>query len=160
VEKLVSISAGLASAAFSLKSGHLAHFDSRLWVGNTEADVLDYFSWRQADASRCALNGWCYWVQRQAGLSAGKATARMRGLGFSAKNEILYEYGVNFNELPLWQRRGVGLWWETYEKTGHDPVKGIDVVATRRRVRIDRELPMKDEYRELVGSVSSAEPAR
>ncbi len=67
VEKLVSISAGIASAAFTQATGEPAHFDSRLWLGTTVADVIDYFSWRQADAARCALNGWCYWTLRKAG---------------------------------------------------------------------------------------------
>src|SRR3954447_1626298 len=59
VEKLVSISAGIASSTFSLQLGSGAHFDSRLWVGPTTEHVVDYFRWRQADAARCCLNGWC-----------------------------------------------------------------------------------------------------
>ena len=47
LEKTVSLSAGLASATFSLASGVAAHFDSRAWLGTTEADVVDYFRWRQ-----------------------------------------------------------------------------------------------------------------
>ena len=58
VEKLVSLSAAVASATFTHAAGEPACFDSRLWLGNDTADVLDYFSWRQADAARCALNGW------------------------------------------------------------------------------------------------------
>jgi tRNA(His) guanylyltransferase len=33
VEKLVSVSAGIASATFALQLGNAAHFDSRVWVG-------------------------------------------------------------------------------------------------------------------------------
>jgi tRNA(His) guanylyltransferase len=66
------------------------------------------------------------------------------------KNELLYGYGVNFNEVPAWQRRGVGLTWETYERPGYDPVRRAEVMATRRRVRVDRDLPMKDAYRDYV----------
>jgi tRNA(His) 5'-end guanylyltransferase len=150
VEKLVSLSAGISSAAFTHAAGEPAVFDARVWMGAGAADVVDYLSWRQADAARCALNGWCYWTLRKEGSTARQADRRLEGTRVAAKNELLYARGVNFNELPAWQRRGVGLWWETYEKTGHDPRRGVDVIATRRRVHVERELPMKDEYRSLV----------
>jgi tRNA(His) 5'-end guanylyltransferase len=153
VEKLVSLSAGISSAAFTHAAGEPAVFDARVWMGAGAADVVDYLSWRQADAARCALNGWCYWTLRKEGSTARQADRRLEGTRVAAKNELLYARGVNFNELPAWQRRGVGLWWETYEKTGHDPRRGVDVIATRRRVHVERELPMKDEYRSLVDAL-------
>ena len=39
VEKLVSVSAGVASATFTKESGRSAHFDSRLWLGISEENV-------------------------------------------------------------------------------------------------------------------------
>ena len=153
VEKLVSISAGVASAAFTHAAGVPAHFDGRVWLGTSADDVVDYFSWRQADAARCALNGWCYWILRKAGKSATEAGAVLDGASVSEKNELLFAHGVNFAEVPAWQRRGVGLYWESYERTGFDPVREVEVSATRRRVRVDRELPMKDEYRTFLGEL-------
>ncbi|MFC7244614.1 tRNA(His) guanylyltransferase Thg1 family protein [Catellatospora aurea] len=156
VEKLVSISAGIASATFTHAAGVPAHFDSRVWLGVSVADVADYFSWRQSDAARCALNGWCYWTLRKTGLSRSQATRALDGATTSGKNELLYQHGINFNELPAWQRRGIGLWWEAFELAGHDPVRGVDVTATRRRVHVERELPMKDAYRALILRVADA----
>jgi tRNA(His) guanylyltransferase len=150
VEKLVSVSAGLASATFTQAAGQPAHFDSRLWLGTGVGDVVDYFSWRQADAARCALNGWCYWTLRKAGRSRQQATGVLDHSTTSDKNELLFEHGINFNDLPAWQRRGIGLWWEEYERPGFDPVRGVEVVATRRRIAVERELPMKEAYRRLV----------
>jgi tRNA(His) 5'-end guanylyltransferase len=156
VEKLVSISAGLASATFTHAAGEPAHFDSRLWVGAGIADVVDYFSWRQSDSARCALNGWCYWTLRRHGQSAREAGRALAGTGTADKNELLFRYGVNYNDLPAWQRRGVGLWWETRQHPAHDPIRDIAVTATRRSVRIERELPMKDDYRALVEGLVTA----
>jgi tRNA(His) 5'-end guanylyltransferase len=68
----------------------------------------------------------------------------------------LFGYGINFNELPAWQRRGVGLWWEIYQRPGYDPMRKIDVAAIRRRVHVERELPMKDEYRGTVDRLLAA----
>ena len=40
--------------------------------------------------------------------------------------------------------------WESYENTGFNPITRASVVAVRRRVAIDRELPMKDAYATFV----------
>ncbi|SDM68226.1 tRNA(His) guanylyltransferase Thg1 family protein [Allokutzneria albata] len=150
VEKIVSITAGVASAAFTHAAGRPAHFDSRVWIGAGVGDVIDYVSWRQADATRCALNGWCYWTLRKTGASRREAAQRLHGTSVADKNELLFQHGINFNEVPAWQRRGIGLWWEDVSRSGHDPVRGVDVNTTRRQVHVERDLPMKDDYRALV----------
>jgi tRNA(His) 5'-end guanylyltransferase len=150
VEKIVSITAGFASAVFTQHAGEPGVFDSRIWLGNTGSDVLDYFAWRQSDATRCALNGWCYWTLRNNGKTRREADQAISGASTARKNELLYGYGINFNETPAWQRRGIGLWQEEFEREGHDPVRGETVMAIRRRTRIERELPMKDDYRALL----------
>lgn len=60
--------------------------------------------------------------------------------------ELLFQHGINFAHLPAWQRRGVGLYWEEYAKKGYNPKEQREVVATRRRVKGDDELPMREEY--------------
>jgi tRNA(His) guanylyltransferase len=156
LEKLVSISAGITSATFTHACGEPAHFDSRVWLGTAVADVVDYFSWRQSDAARCALNGWCYWTLRKSGDSAGETTRRLKRASVADKNELLFKHGINFDDLPLWQRRGIGLLWETYVKQGFNPVTGQPVHADRRRLLVDHDLPMKDEYRSLVADLAEA----
>jgi tRNA(His) 5'-end guanylyltransferase len=146
VEKLVSISAGVASATFTHAAGVPAVFDSRVWMGVNEKAVVDYFRWRQADAARCALHGWCYWTLRKEGQSVAQASRALHGKSVGFKNELLFQRGINFNELPLWQRRGTGIAWEDYEKEGVDPRSGQKVLTTRRRLRVDESLPMKEEY--------------
>lgn len=150
VEKAVSVSAGIASAAFSFAAGECAHFDARIWVGATDADVVDYFRWRQSDATRCALNGWVYWTLRKEGADVAEATKAMERQSVAWKNETLFERGINFNELPLWQRRGVGLRWEVYEVPATNPQTGEPVLAQRRRLVEDAELPMREAYGEYL----------
>jgi tRNA(His) 5'-end guanylyltransferase len=103
---------------------------------------MDYFRWRQADAARCALNGWTYWTLRKAGQSVAQATASLKGKTVAEKNELLFQTGINFNDLPLWQRRGTGLYWERFEREGYNPKLDQKVVTTRRRIKADRELPL------------------
>jgi tRNA(His) guanylyltransferase len=120
---------------------------------------MDYFRWRQADATRCALNGWCYWTLRSSGESARSATALLDGRSVAYKNELLFQYGINFNELPTWQRRGTGMYWEDYEKPGFDPVREQEVVVKRRRIKVDEELPMKDAYDEFLSRLLDGKTA-
>ncbi|MET8139449.1 tRNA(His) guanylyltransferase Thg1 family protein [Sphaerisporangium sp. NPDC005288] len=160
VEKLVSLSASVAAAAFTHAAGEPVHFDSRVWLGNGVEDVVDYLSWRQADAARCALNGWCYWTLRKDGRSQREATKLLERASIADKNELLYQHGVNFNELPAWQRRGIGMWWETYDQPGHDPIRDLDVTTRRRRVHVETDLPMKDDYRRLVEHLMDPDEAQ
>ncbi|MGE0489706.1 MAG: tRNA(His) guanylyltransferase Thg1 family protein [Vulcanimicrobiota bacterium] len=150
LEKVISLSAATASACFSLAVGCEATFDSRVWMAAETETVVDYFRWRQADAARCALNGWAYWVLRGEGLNARQATARLAGASRADKNELLHQRGVNFNEVPLWQRRGTGLGWESYDKPGFNPLTGQAVTAQRRRLRRYDDLPMKEGYAEFI----------
>lgn len=150
LEKTISLSAGLASATFSLVCGSKVLFDSRAWLGAEDNLVVDYFRWRQADAARCALNSWCYWTLRKEDQSVAEATAALEGQGVAFKNELLFQRGVNFNEVPTWQRRGTGLYGETYQREGFNPKLQRPVMATRRRVKVDGELPMGDDYANLI----------
>ncbi|MBS2036515.1 tRNA 5'-guanylyltransferase [bacterium] len=149
-EKLVSISAATASAALSLAFQAEVHFDSRLCVAANSGLVLDYFQWRQADAARCCLNGWCYWTLRQEGLTVREATRQLHGRNFSWKNELLFQRGINFNDLPGWQKRGSGIYWQEYEKIGCNPLTGTETCAIRRRIHKDEDLPMGSDYAEFL----------
>jgi tRNA(His) guanylyltransferase len=150
LRKYNSTLAAEASARFSLLLGQVATFDCRISQLPTVSLVVDYFRWRSEDAGRNALNAWCYWTLRKEGLTQTAATAKLVGLSIAQKNELLFERGINFNDVPAWQKRGVGLYWEEYNKPATNPVTGAEVVAQRRRLRKDLELPMKDAYSEFV----------
>ncbi len=162
LRKLNSILAGEASAKFSVLLGDAAAFDCRISQLPQIGDVVDYFRWRSEDAHRNALNGHCYWMLRQQGKSVEAATTYLAGLSIAEKNELLFRHGINFNELPNWQKRGIGVLWETYDKAGTNLLTGEATVALRRRVRVEFDLPMKDEYsawiRELIDQELSASP--
>lgn len=118
-----------------------------------EAQVVDYFRWRQEDAARGSLHTACYWALRRDGMSEREATAALHKRSVGDKNELLFQHGINYNNLPTWQRRGVGLYWETYEKAGYNPKLQEATVAQRRRVVLDEELPMKDAYADLIRGI-------
>lgn len=152
LRKFNSILAGEASAKFSLLLGDMACFDCRISELPTVNLVCDYFRWRNEDAHRNSLNSWCYWTLRKEGKSVKQATSSLEKLSVAEKNELLFQRGINFNDLPLWQKRGTGLYWENYEKEAINKLTGEKVFANRRRIKIDYELPMRDEYSKFIES--------
>jgi tRNA(His) 5'-end guanylyltransferase len=153
LRKYESILAGEASAKFSLLLGDVACFDCRISQLPNEKLVCDYFRWRNEDAHRNALNAHCYWSLRKDGQDVKAATHALLGMSVAAKNELLFQRGTNFNDLPNWQKRGVGLLWETYEKEAVNPDTGQTVSAQRRRIRRELELPMRDEYAGFIANL-------
>lgn len=153
IRKYNSILAGEASAKFSLLLGDIAVFDCRIsQLPNTDR-VVDYFRWRNEDAHRNALNAHCYWLLRKEGQPVGKATAVLEHLSIAAKNELLFERGINFNDLPAWQKRGTGLYWESYEKEGFNPITSQKTTAVRQRIKVDLELPLKEAYDDFIQQI-------
>ena len=112
--------------------------------------MVDYFRWRQEDAGLNALSAHAYWLLRRQGLGQGEATDHLRGTSASAKHELLFAAGINFADLPAWQRRGTGFWWEAYDKVGVNPVTGQPQAARRRRLRRELELPRGEPYDLLI----------
>lgn len=152
LRKCNSILAGEASACFSMRLGDLASFDCRISELPNQELVVDYFRWRQEDAHRNSLNAHCYWMLRKKGMAVGKATEMLSGMSVADKNELLFQSGINYNMLPAWQKRGVGLKWELYDKAALDP-SGQAVNVQRRRVSIDYDLPFGDDYGSYIGDI-------
>ena len=150
VRKFNSILAGQASAAFSLQLGQIAAMDCRLIPLPNLEKVQDYFLWRQEDAHRNALNAHCYWMLRKEGLDAQTANALLEGKSIAYKNELLFSRGINFDKLPSWQKRGIGVYWVDVEKVGYNPVTKQEIIAVRRRLKVNYELPLGEKYAQWV----------
>lgn len=150
MRKYNSLLAGEASAKFSLLLGDLAAFDCRLCELPNISLVCDYFRWRNEDAHRNALNGYCYWRLREEGKSVGVATKTLEKMSVAEKNELLFSRGINFNDVPNWQKRGTGLFWKSYEKKALNPITNQQTIAQRRDIHIELDLPMKDEYSDFI----------
>ena len=148
--KLISVLAGEASAIFSLTMQNIACFDARVCQLPTADLVEDYFAWRQEDAHRNSLNAHCYWLLRKQEQSVEEATNYLIGRSVSEKNELLFQHGINFNDLPSWQKRGTGVYWQDYQKESIDPRTGNIVFAMRRHVQTDLELSIGLEYQQFI----------
>lgn len=156
IETTVAECAGIASAAFTHSAGHPASFDARIWLGADVAEVVDYFRWRQSDASRSCLNAWCFSVLRKDGYTTSEANEELGRKNVAAKNDILFQRGINFNELPAWQRRGVGVLHSEEQKSTVDQRLGASVIVSRRVILVDRHLPHGEEYSGYLRNVMGA----
>ena len=152
VRKFNSILAGQASAAFSLQLGQVIAMDCRLVPLPSIEKVKDYFLWRQEDAHRNALNAHCYWMLRKEGMGAQEATAQLDGKSISYKNELLFSRDINFDKLPAWQKRGIGVFWADVEKVGFNPITKQEVLTTRRELTVEYDLPLGQQYGDMVAS--------
>jgi tRNA(His) guanylyltransferase len=147
LRKLTSVLSGEASAYFTKLVTEHAVFDCRISQLPTTKNVVDYFRWRQEDASRNALSAYCYYSLLEAGRTPKEASTILLGANSAAKHELLFEHGINFNNLPAWQKRGSGLHWKEIEKAGFNPHKNEPTTTTRRElVTLSDDMPIRDEY--------------
>ncbi|MFZ1641533.1 MAG: tRNA(His) guanylyltransferase Thg1 family protein [Candidatus Contendobacter sp.] len=159
LRKWLSVLAGEASACFTLNLGEVACFDCRVSQLPRLEWVVDYFRWRSEDAHRNALNGHGYWLLRRTGQDARAAARVLLGLSVAEKNELLFQHGINFNDLPAWHKRGVGVYGETDAKPGLDPRSGEATIAIRRCLTVNLELPRSEAYDALIRRLLHPETA-
>lgn len=151
--KILSILAGEASGVFSLAMNSPASFDARICELPNTALVQDYFSWRQEDAHRNGLNTYCYWLLRQQGHSPQASTDFLLHKSLGEKHELLFGHGINFNDVPAWQKRGSGIYWQATTKQGFNPKTGETTTTTRNSLVIDEQLPLNEDYRQMIAQL-------
>jgi tRNA(His) 5'-end guanylyltransferase len=96
LQKIVSISSGIASTEFSLMFNKTGIFDSRVFV-MPEHEVCNYFIWREQDCVRNSIQMLAQSLYSQKELHK-KNTKDMQ--------EMCFQKGKNWNDLPTYQRRG------------------------------------------------------
>ncbi len=149
--KIISILAGEASAAFSVALGRVAAFDCRISELAEKDLVTDYFRWRQADARRNTLNSWCYWTLRKEGMDRRRATKIISGKTTMEKIELLSDHGTDYERVPLWQKNGIGLWWQRVTHEGFNPVTKESVTTLRNRIAVRYDMPDGAQYGDFIG---------
>lgn len=149
--KLLSVLAGEGSACLSLAFGRPVSMDCRLLELDSKEAILDYFSWRQSDAKRNCLLSHAYWTLRRSGLSGRAAQQKIDGVDSWKRSELLFKLaGTDYALIPAWQRSGVALYYENFERVGVNPLTGENVPVTRRRIKQDLNLPLNGEYRRFL----------
>jgi tRNA(His) 5'-end guanylyltransferase len=65
---------------------------------------------------------------------------------------------LNFNDLPNWQKRGIGIYWQDYVKKGFNPVSNQPEKAIRKKLAVELELPMRDSYDKFILELIETQP--
>lgn len=121
LQKIASVSASMATAKFneliySYSGSKLAIFDSRVWILPHD-EVANYFLWRQQDASKNSVS-----MVAQSNFSHKS----LQGLnGKQMQDKLFVEKGINWNDLPVWQKRGVCITKQTYKYGETDRTKWV-----------------------------------
>ena len=147
--KINSILASLATLSFNSyeyqekylmsNTKALGIFDSRVIPLPNKELVSDYFLWREEDANR-------NWKLREQGMSKGEATSKLSKVSVADKNELLFQMSINYNDLPNWQKRGIGFYFKNIEKVAINKITNLDTLVVRRELYEEDNLPIKEEY--------------
>lgn len=121
IQKIASLRASLATAAFNAAIDPrpasveaMAQFDSRVFTIPDREEVVNYFVWRQLDATRNSI---------QMAASAHFSQARLHGKTCDELQEMLFaEKAVNWNDYPDGCKRGR----MAVRKTTTGPVEYVD----------------------------------
>lgn len=154
-QKLASLLASHASAAFTSEFGNPATFDCRVFV-MPKWEVSDYFEWRQQDAwSNCLHSTLFYELAEEADRSF--ATERLQGMDNSEKQEMLFhKFGINANDIPTHRKRGRCIqrvekeypaeeWFDDKENLSRLKRKGYiedDETVSRTEIELDNQPPI------------------
>ncbi|UQZ32837.1 hypothetical protein C2I18_04235 [Paenibacillus sp. PK3_47] len=137
LQKIVSVSASLATAKFNEEIKNvfpdkpLATFDSRAWVLPHD-EVANYFLWRQQDATKNSIS-----MVAQANFPHKD----LQGLdGKRLQDKLFLEKGMNWNDIPIWQKRGACITKQNYTKGE----------AIRRKWDVDLNTPIFSQNREYI----------
>jgi tRNA(His) 5'-end guanylyltransferase len=113
IQKMVSVSASMATAKFNevmrikYPNKELATFDARVWILPPD-EVCNYFLWRQQDASKNSVS-----MVAQANFNHKE----LQGLnGSQMQDKLMLEKNLNWNDLPVWQKRGICITKQYYLK--------------------------------------------
>lgn len=123
-----------------------ANFDCRCFVTPTKQEAINYFLWREQDATKNAISMAAHWKLGHSMLQ-GKNGGEMQELLFKLA-------GINFNNYPTAFKRGSWVRRETYSNKAkdicdisslpqeHNFRKNPDMVVTRSETRVLEEVPV------------------
>jgi tRNA(His) 5'-end guanylyltransferase len=121
VQKIVSITAGLASSYFTSRWGKEAMFDARVFI-LPESEVTNYLIWRQKDCIRNSVS-----MSAQAIFSH----KQHQGKKTSEKLDMLLEKGVDWFAYPIGWQRGRAIVKVPREVAGKDKKTGEEKLSVR-----------------------------
>lgn len=143
IEKLDSVVPSYVASALTidLQIATPLAFDARV-IPVHPGDAIAYLTGRQAEAWRNHMQSYGFYALVSEGMDEKDAATRMKGMKFENIHEMMWQRGVNLNETPGWQRKGIFVYRKKTEREGYNPLKGEKVLVERREIIEDWDPPV------------------
>lgn len=148
IEKLDSIIASFTSSSFTINYTDYFNkplykpiaFDCRI-VLLDKHNIVEYFKWRQDEAWRNCVNSYGIWFLKSK-YSTKEANEEISGLKNNDIHEMLFKEGMNLNNVPGWQKRGLALYKKQKIIEGFNKKENIISKSSRSYIYKDSNLPI------------------
>jgi len=127
----------------NFNKNNIISFDSRVIPISITEDVVKYFKWRQDESWRNCVNSYGYWTLRD-DFSPSVAGEKLKNLNSSDIHQLLFEKGINLNDSPSYQKRGIAIYKTKKEISRINPKTNNKEQLYRNTFFIDKELPIFD----------------
>ena len=144
VEKINSVIASFAAASFVIhyrrEFKKPPAFDSRI-IPICDDDILKYFKWRQDESWMNCVNshGISYLKTKY---SNSEANDKIKGMKLNEIHELLFENGINLNDVETYKKRGIGIYRKNKKVVGFNKKENKNQTSYRSYVYTDWELPI------------------
>lgn len=156
VEKINSVIASFAASSFvmhyDVEFKKPPAFDSRI-VPVSDADILKYFRWRQDESWRNCVNS--HGISHlKSKYSNAQANEIIKGMKLNEVHELLFENGINLNDVDTYKKRGIGIYRKQKKVVGFNKKENRNQTSYRSYVYTDWELPkFSDEFFKGIGVI-------
>lgn len=147
IEKINSVVASFASSSFVIhyntKFFKPPAFDSRI-IPVSDEDILKYFKWRQDESWRNCVNshGISYLKSKYSNTQANDV---INGMKLNDIHELLFQNGINLNDIETYKKRGIGIYRKQKKIIGFNKKENKKQTSYRSYVYTDWELPIFNE---------------
>jgi len=152
VEKINSVIASFASSSFVMHYDadfkKPPAFDSRI-IPVSDEDILKYFRWRQDESWRNCVNS--HGISLKSKYSNSQANDIIKGMKLNEVHELLFNDGINLNDVETYKKRGIGIYRKQKKVVGFNKKENRNQTSYRSYVYTDWELPkFSDEFFEEI----------
>ena len=143
IEKINSVIASFTASSFVLHYDadfkKPPSFDSRI-IPISDEDVLKYFKWRQDESwKNCIASYGISFLKSK--YSNKRANDKINGLKSSEIHELLYQNGINLNDVETYKKRGIAVYRKNKKVVGFNKKENKEQVSYRTYAYVDWEVP-------------------
>ena len=147
IEKINSVMASFTASSFVMhydtEFKKPPSFDSRI-IPISDGDIVDYFKWRQDESWRNCINshGVSFLKTKY---SNSEVNDKINGLKLNDIHELLYQNGINLNDVETYKKRGIAVYRKNKKVIGFNKKENKNQTSYRTCIYTDWEVPKFNE---------------